>query len=152
MNFDDDSIIGRFIQRWAFMAYFAMFLLIVWWGLQTIYHFPSYVIRWYHTDEPKESNYFGWRCFGMLMGIYAFLLFFGSMVFYDSVSDWWPTLSSLYIDDSGFGQPQHLLSVICDCLLFAGIAWLGRRHAEKLGFLEADPETGVAVFYPYVGQ
>jgi hypothetical protein len=30
--------------------------------------------------------------------------------------------------------------------LFAAIAWFSRKYADKLGFLEEDPETGMADF------
>ena len=148
MNFDDDSMIGRLLQRWVFMAQAAAVIFIIYVALVTIVQFPSYVIRWYQTDEPKESNFFGWMCFSKMMGIYAFVLFVCDLVFNEYIDPYWPTVFSLFLDDGGFGQPLHGLSVWSDCLLFAAIAWCVRKYCNRLGFLEADPETGMAIFYP----
>jgi prepilin signal peptidase PulO-like enzyme (type II secretory pathway) len=150
MNFDDDSIIGRFIQRWAFIAQVAVVLLTILWVLQTIYEFPSYAIRWYQTDEPKESNYFGVRCLSMLLGVYSFVLITLDMIYGDFVSTYWPTLCGLIFGDPGMMHAERACYVVLDCLVFSLTAWGSRKYADKLGFLEADPETGMAVFYPNV--
>src|SRR5450830_1594593 len=123
MNFDDDSMIGRFLQRLVFIANLAVWLYVVCVGVVTIFQFPSYVIRWYQVDEPKESNYFGWLCLSKLLGIYGFLVFFGYVIFYDFVSVYWPTFSGLIFDGTGIGEMDHGFSVLFDCLAMGIASW-----------------------------
>ena len=146
-----DSILDKFIQRWAFMAQAAILIGVLLWGLWTIYQFPFYVYRWYQADEPKESRFYGWRCVSQMFGIYAYCLVVATCI-WDVVARSWPTLWSLLLDDAYALQPNHEFGIFCDCVMFGLIACFISRRADKLGFIEEDPETGKMIFYRGLNQ